>query len=266
MKEFNDLNEIAENFGVKYVDVLKNHEEQGWRGKFFVDNKEIKIETINNKDNKELKYVYVDEKDNKSCKDYLMKYEVPNMHWKVYVDDLEGWQNCDVLNIDNNGLDIISATVKTDYGTTLNRLVEYALDVEDIKTNRNIFMIENCEEKQYEENDFYSTKGKILLASDYRGGYFLNPETENVENIVYKDSGYGNCVMGSLDYMKKLIKSNELKGIKDEYEYTAPGKLLLDIKDKKKDLDEIIKEASCKNTKEKVSSSKDKVKNKGKDR
>ena len=31
MKEFDNLNEIAESFGVKYVDVLKNHDEQGWR-------------------------------------------------------------------------------------------------------------------------------------------------------------------------------------------------------------------------------------------
>lgn len=245
MKEFNDLREIAESFGANYIDVIRNYEEQAWRGKFFVNGNEIKVETVN----KELKFVHVNEKDNKSCHDYLMKYEVPKMHWRVYVDDLEGWQNCTVKKIENEGLDIRRATVETDYGTTLNRLVEYALDEEELKENRNIFMVENCEEKQYEENDFYTTKGKVLLATNYRGGYFLNPETEKVENIVYKDSGYGNCIMGSLDYMKRLIKWNELNGIKNEYKFTAPGKILLEIKENKKDLDDILDEASSKSTK-----------------
>ena len=156
MKEFDNLNEIAESFGVKYVDVLKNHVEQGWRRKFFVDNKEIKIESINN----ELKYVYVDEKDNKSCKDYLMKYGVPKYDWKVYLDDTDGRQNCSVLDIENVGLYIIRATVEIKNETKIDGLVKYSCYGDYVIPNKNIFMIEK-DEREFEENDFFTTKNKI---------------------------------------------------------------------------------------------------------
>lgn len=210
MKEFDNILDIARCFNLKQWEVIDKYEEQGWRGKFFLGDKEIKIESLDNK----LKYVYVDEKNDKDCKEYLLKYEVNKYDWKVYVDDLEGWQNCKVLNIDNKGFDIRRATVETEYGSKINRLVNYAMDKEELVPNRCVFMMEKEDkEKEYDENDFYTTKGKVLLATNYRGGYFLNPETNKVENIVYKKSGYGNCIMGSLDYMKRLIESEKIKEI-----------------------------------------------------
>ena len=249
MKEFDNILDIAKCFNLKQWEVMDKYEEQGWRGRFFLGDIEIKIESFNNK----LKYVHVNEKDDNDCKKYLMKYDVPKYDWRVYVDDLEGWQNCKVLNIENKGLDIIRATVETEYGTKINRLVDYAMDKEDIVANRCVFMIEKEEkEKEYDENDFYSTKNKILLATNNRGGYFLDPKTNKVENIVYKDSGYGNCIMGTLDYMKNLIKQQEIKGIKVDYEYTKEGKQLLGIDERKKPLSERIKEVKsvCSNDKD----------------
>ena len=236
MKEFDNILDIAKYFNLKQWEVIDKYEEQGWRGKFFIEDKEIKIESLDNK----LKYVYVDEKNDKDCKEYLLKYEVNKYDWKVYVDDLEGWQNCKVLNIDNKGFDIRRATVETEYGSKINRLVNYAMDKEELVPNRCVFMMEKEDkEKEYDENDFYTTKGKVLLATNYRDGYFLNPETNKVENIVYKKSGYGNCIMGSLDYMKRLIESEKIKGIKLDYDFTEEGKKLLNI-DRKKSLNEVI--------------------------
>lgn len=249
MKEFNSIIEIANFFNMKIYDVVENYEDKLCRGTLFVGENKIKIESLNH----ELKYVYVDENDNKDCEEYLMKYDIGKYDWKVYVDDLEGWQNCKVLNIKNKGLDIIRATVETECGTKVDRLVKYALDKDELVANRCVFMIEKEEkEKEYDENEFYSTKNKILLATNNRGGYFLDPKTNKVENIVYKGSGYGNCIIGTLDYMKNLIKQQEIKGTKVDYEYTKEGKQLLGIDERKKSLSEQIKEAKsvCSNDKD----------------
>ena len=225
MKEFYNLNEIAESFGVKYVDVIKNYDEQAWRGKFFVDNKEIKIESINN----ELKYVYVDEKDNQSCKDYLMKYAVPKYDWKVYVDDLEGWQNCTVLNIDNNGLDIIRATVEMKNETKIDELVKYSCSVDCVIPSKNIFMIEK-DEREFEENDFFTTKNKILLLTDSKWGYFLDPKNNKIECIAFKDSGFESFADRDLDYLKGLIETCKNDRISlDGFEFTLEGRFILGI-------------------------------------
>lgn len=255
MQEFNNYSDIAKHFNVKEYEVEKAHAEQGWRGKFFINNNEIKIETYENN----LKYVFIDETNNKDCKEYLLKYDAPKYNWKVYVDELDGWQNCEVIDIKNKGLDITSATVKTDSGIKLKRFVEYAMDEEDLVPNRCVFMVEKEQReinKEYDENEFYTIRGKTLLATSHRGGYFLNPETNTVENIVYKDSGCGNCIMGSLDYMKRLIKSSKINGIDLGYEYTDEGRRLLGLdKEKvnsKKSIDDIIsnaeKKASIKNS------------------
>lgn len=142
MKEFDSIFEVAKFFNLKIYDVAENYENQFWRGIFYAGENQIKIESLDNK----IKYVYVDEKDNKSCNEYLMKYKIKDYDWKVYVDDLEGWQNCKVLKIENDGLDIIRATVETEYGTKVNRLVDYAMDKEDLVANRCVFMVEKDDE------------------------------------------------------------------------------------------------------------------------
>lgn len=52
----------------------------------------------------------------------------------VYVDPIEKWQECEVINISN-----YRATVRTEYGTQLNRIVKYT---NEIKPDGCIYFIE----------------------------------------------------------------------------------------------------------------------------
>ncbi|MBP3932222.1 MAG: hypothetical protein J6D47_21955, partial [Peptostreptococcaceae bacterium] len=60
-----------------------------------------------------------------------MEYEKNEYRWIVYVDDIEKWQECKVLDVDNTRLGINRATVVTPAGTKLNRRVKFVLDEED---------------------------------------------------------------------------------------------------------------------------------------
>ena len=94
----------------------------------------------------------------------------------------------------------------------------------------------------YEDSGPFNVKDSILLAINNRGGYFLKSD-DSVVNVVFKDSGYGNCIFGDLDYMKRLIKWNVSNGRIPDYKYTEEGKRILDIK-YSKSLDNIIKEVT----------------------
>lgn len=93
-----------------------------------------------------------------------------------------------------------------------------------------------------EDTGPFNIKDSILLAVNNRGGYFLKSD-DSVVNVVFRNTGYGNCIFGDLDYMKKLIKWNVSNGRTPDYKYTEEGKRILDIKDKKS-LDDIIKEVT----------------------
>lgn len=284
LKEFDNISEIANYFNLKFCDVLETYEKQFWRGSFFVDENQIKIETLND----QIKYVCVDENSNKDCKEYLMKYDIKKYDWKVYDDNLEQWQNCNVVNIENDKLDIVRATVETESGAKIDRDVDYAMDKDDLVANGCVFMVEkeyeiekintknesldsliNAAEQEKksgrkeiknrelkremkvdkklleifmcEDLGPFDIKDSILLAVDNRGGYFLKPDN-SVVNVVFKNSGYGNCIFGDLDYMKNLIKWNDVNGRASDYRYTKEGKNILGIVDKKS-LDDILIEA-----------------------
>ncbi|WP_343009776.1 hypothetical protein [Clostridium celatum] len=93
-----------------------------------------------------------------------------------------------------------------------------------------------------EDTGPFNIENSILLAVNNRGGYFLKSDN-SVVNVVFKDTGYGNCIFGDLDYMKRLIKWNVSNGRIPDYKYTEEGKRILDIK-YKKSLDDIIKEVT----------------------
>ena len=141
LKEFDSVFEVAKYFKVKELDVVRNYESEKELGKFFVDDKEIKIEFLNNR----IKYVYVNEKDDKDCRKYLMKYEVPKYNWKVHIDDIEGFQDCKVIKVENIGLDIIRAIAVLENGIKVKRFVEYAPNNDSILPNLSMFMIEKDE-------------------------------------------------------------------------------------------------------------------------
>ena len=93
-----------------------------------------------------------------------------------------------------------------------------------------------------EDTGPFNIENSLLLAVNNRGGYFLKSDN-SVVNVVFKDTGYGNCIFGDLDYMKRLIKWNVSNGRIPDYKYTEEGKRILDIK-YKKSLDDIIKEVT----------------------
>ena len=79
---------------------------------------------------------------NEDCKKYIMQYEQFIYEWKVYVDDIEGWQTCKLINIQNKRLGIDRATVVCLSGTQLNRIVKFVTDEDEIKPDGCIYFIE----------------------------------------------------------------------------------------------------------------------------
>ena len=82
------------------------------------------------------------ENDN-DCKKYIMQYEQFIYNWKVYVDDIEGWQPCKLISIQNTKLGIDRATIVCPQsGTQLNRRVKFVTDEDEIKADGCIYFIE----------------------------------------------------------------------------------------------------------------------------
>lgn len=71
----------------------------------------------------------------------------------------------------------------------------------------------------------YNVDESTLLAVNLRGGYFLSNNGKTVVNVVFKDNGYGNCIMGDLHYMKRVIYFDKSK----DYRFTKDGYRLLEI-------------------------------------
>ena len=84
---------------------------------------------------------------------YFMEYEKNEYRWIVYVDDIEKWQECKVLDVDNKRLGINRATVVTTTGTQLNRRVKFIIgpEDEDFKQDRCIYFFDDLddEDKEY---------------------------------------------------------------------------------------------------------------------
>lgn len=78
-----------------------------------------------------------------------------------------------------------------------------------------------------EEIGPYNIEGAILLAVNLRGGYFLSNNGKTVVNVVFKDNGYGNCIMGDLHYMKRVIYFDKSK----DYRFTKDGYKLLEVEE-----------------------------------
>lgn len=129
MKVFNSIVDLGKELGV--LQELGELEEAFARNLgydyFIYKGTEIKVGTKNNN----IHFIILDIKDDKDCKKYFMEYERHEYTWLVYVDDIECWQHCEVLNVENNLLGIIRATVVTPAGTKLNRRVKFVLDEED---------------------------------------------------------------------------------------------------------------------------------------
>ena len=144
MKILRNIYEIADFVGCKFWEVEEQLERYYGHGYCVVNGVELQQAYYLDEELKKevFNYIYVNIEDNADCKEYLMKVELPNYTWKVYVDDLEKWQFCKVKNISNTGLKVNRATVVTDYGTEVNRVVKFAIDEEDIIPDRCIYFYE----------------------------------------------------------------------------------------------------------------------------
>lgn len=127
MKAFNNYNQLATELNVQCWEVIEAQDKWIGHSYMYVGDIEIKIHVKN----EEIHYVLVNEEDDADCKQYIMTYEIFEYDWKVYVDDIEGWQPCAVIDISNTKLEIDRAVVRTTYGTQINRMVKFVIDEED---------------------------------------------------------------------------------------------------------------------------------------
>ena len=138
MKVFNNLKDLSKELNIPEWKCERDLQKFIGHDYAIIEGTEIKVAI---KDN-EFNYIVLDLESNEDCRKYFMEYEQYQYLWKVYVDDLEGWQECKVLNIENTRLGINRATVLCSSGSQLNRVVKFALDEDEIKPDRCIYFIE----------------------------------------------------------------------------------------------------------------------------
>lgn len=140
MEVYKSFSELAVGINKPYFEIDEAWEKWIGRGYMHVGEVEVMKHVIDNK----MHYIVFNHEDNNECKEYMMKYEIGEYDWKVYVDDIEGWQECNVININNTKLAINRATVITVTGTQLNRRVKFVLgeDDDDFKADGCIYFIE----------------------------------------------------------------------------------------------------------------------------
>lgn len=143
MKVMKSYEEIADFIGCKYWKVLEADNRYIGRNYIVIN----EVELFKHVKDGELHYVKVNIGDDADCKEYMMTYELKDYIWKVYVDDIEEWQKCKVIDIKNNMMGITRATVICESGTQLNRRVKFVLDEEDeeFKADRCIYFYEKIE-------------------------------------------------------------------------------------------------------------------------
>ena len=136
MKIFNNIKDLSKELRVEEWKCERDLQKFIGHDYAIIEGTEIKVAI---KDN-EFNYIVLDLENDEDCKKYFMEYEQYQYLWKVYVDDLEGWQECKVLDIETTRLEVHRATVLCSSGTQLNRRVKFALD--EIKPDRCIYFIE----------------------------------------------------------------------------------------------------------------------------
>lgn len=144
MKVFNNIIDLAKELNKKVYEVEDQYRIWMGRNYMYVDDTEIMMHVVDN----EIHFILFDHNNDKECKEYMMKYELNDYVWKVYVDDIEKWQPCKVIDINNTRMGIDRATVICESGTQLNRRVKFVIDEEDedFKADGCIYFYEDIEE------------------------------------------------------------------------------------------------------------------------
>ena len=121
MKVFKGFSELAIGVNKSVIEIEEAWEIWIGRSYMYIGEVEVMKHVVNN----ELHFVVFDSQDSNDCKEYMINYELKEYEWKVYVDDIEGWQSCKVIDINNTRLVINRATVICESGTQLNRVVKF---------------------------------------------------------------------------------------------------------------------------------------------
>lgn len=139
MKEFkfSEMDKLAEEIGCKEWEILKNYEDNSWRGQLFINGRFINIEVIDD----ELLLILIEHTKDED-RDYFLKYSVKNYKIMCYIDDIEKWQECELLDIINFNTAFERAIVKTNNGTQVNRVTKNIYDEEELKADGCIYFIE----------------------------------------------------------------------------------------------------------------------------
>lgn len=138
MRIYKSFSDLGKAINKESWEVQKAYEKWIGRNYMYVGDTEVKMHV---KDD-ELHFVLVDENDDKDCNDYMMTYEIEGYLWKVYVDDIEGWQECKVISMTNTKMAIDRVTVICPSGTQLNRRAEFALFEDEVEANGCVYYIE----------------------------------------------------------------------------------------------------------------------------
>lgn len=127
MKILNNLTEVAAELNVGIERVQREFKESLEDMFMEIKGKTVMIEF--GKDN--LEYVLVDLKSTEDCREYILSYDVKKFNWEVYTDEIVGFEKCEIIDVVNDKWNVYRATVVTETGTQLNRVVKTVEDKED---------------------------------------------------------------------------------------------------------------------------------------
>ena len=168
MKVFNNIVDLSKELGL--LQELGELEEAFSRNLgydyFIYKDIEIKVGVKNNNIN----FILLVNEDDTDCKKYFMEYEKNEYRWIVYVDDIEKWQECKVLDVNNTRLGINRATVVTTLGTQLNRFVKFITGPEDtdFKQDRCIYFFEDLDDEDTEYWNNLINKDFMEVKNDFK--------------------------------------------------------------------------------------------------
>ena len=166
MKVFNNIKDLSKELNIPEWKCERDLQKFIGHDYAIIEGTEIKVAI---KDN-EFNYIVLDLESNEDCKKYFMEYEKNEYRWIVYVDDIEKWQECKVLDVNNTRLGINRATVVTTLGTQVNRRVKFITGPEDtdFKQDRCIYFFEDLDDEDTEYWNGLINKDFMEVKNDFK--------------------------------------------------------------------------------------------------
>lgn len=139
MKEFkfSEMDKLAKELDCEEWEVEQKYQDESWRGQLFINGRFVNIETIDD----EILLILIEHIKDED-RDYFLKYSIKNYKIMCYIDDIEKWQECELLDIKNFDTDHERAVVKTKNDTQVNRLTKFIYDENELKADGCVYFIE----------------------------------------------------------------------------------------------------------------------------